>query len=273
MKKISFLLFTIVLFNNLIYTQEDKNLYKINKLIALKDSIESIHPALENLYPIAVFVDNNFRIYEYEEANDTYKMIKTTPSLRPVINGIRAAFPLEENDYKMTCVVTADAFENLKDYSVIFHEFIHCFQAETIEYELKDSIDIYKIEMEAKNYMWEINYDFPYNDSLINKLYTLFIYKLDKDNLAEAEKIHDELKQNLSPYNYQFLVWVEWKEGSARWIENLIREKLNVDENIAGKSKFSRTSFYYGGSNYIKLLSQKYKTKNLKSLFELIYNK
>ena len=70
------------------------------------------------------------------------------------------------------------------------------------------------------------------------------------------------------------MVWVEWKEGSARWIENMIRERLNVEQNIAGsKGDFTRVSFYYGGSNFIKLLSKQYKTNNLEDLFELIYNK
>jgi hypothetical protein len=256
------------------YAQVDENVKSINKLLELQKQVKDIHPALQKLYPIAVYKDSSFKIYDFNSAENTYELTKNVHALRPVIKGIRAAFPLEENDYKMTCVVTEDAFKTPKDLSIIFHEFVHCYQLETVEYDLKDQLDIYKKEIEAKNYMWELNYPFPYGDSLIAVLYNSFIEHLNKENLTAAEKVHDELREKLGSDYYQYMIWVEWKEGCARWIENMIRERLNVEENIAGsKRDFNRVSFYYGGSNFIKQLSKQYKTKNLKDLFELIHNK
>jgi len=266
----SFLLFFV---NTITAFQSDSTLQSINKLVELRNNLKEIHPALEKLYPIAVYKKGTFEIYEIDTAANKYKHIKTVPALREISKGIRAAFPLEENDYKMSCVVTPEAFESAKDYSIIFHEFVHCYQAETIEYELKDSLSIYKKAMNEQDYIWELNYPFPYNDSVFAELYKTFFEELEMENLTEAEKIHDSLKEYLSAENYQYLTWAEWKEGSARWIENMIREKLNVNENIAGsKGEFTRVSFYYGGSNYIKLLGGNYKTKDLKQIYELIYN-
>lgn len=273
MKKYFVFLLLLVFVNSINAFQTDSTLQSINKLVELQKNIKEIHPALEKLYPIAVYKNGTFEVYEIDTTSNEYKIIKNVPALREISKGIRAAFPLEENDYKMTCVVTPEVFESAKDYSIIFHEFVHCYQAETVEYELKDSLTIYKKAMNDQDYMWELNYPFPFNDSVFAELYKSFFEQLQKENLTEAEKIHNSLKEYLSDENYQYLTWAEWKEGSARWIENLIREKLNVNENIAGsKGELTRVSFYYGGSNFIKLLSEKYKTKNLKHIFELIYN-
>lgn len=273
MKNIFIFLFLLFSVNSITAFQTDTTLLSINKLVELQKSLKEIHPALEKLHPVAVYKNSNCEIYEFDISSSEYKLKKTVPALREISKGIRAAFPLEENDYKMTCVVTPEAFESAKDFSIIFHEFVHCYQAETVEYELKDSLSIYKKAMDEQDYMWELNFDFPYSDSVFIKLYKSFFEELEKENLVEAEKIHDSLKKYLSDENYQYLTWAEWKEGSARWIENMIREKLNVNENIAGsKGEFTRVSFYYGGSNFIKLLSEKYKTKNLKDIYDLIYN-
>jgi len=273
MKKNFFFLVLLLFVNSVSAIQTDSTLQSINKLVELQKSLKEIHPALEKLYPIAVYKNSDCIIYEFDTSASEYKLIKTVPALREISKGIRAAFPLEENDYKMTCVVTPEAFESAKDYSIIFHEFVHCFQAATIEYEIKDSLTIYINAMNEQDYMWELNYPFPYNDSVFAELYKSFFEALQKENLTEAEKIHDSLKEYLSGENYQYLTWAEWKEGSARWIENMIREKLNVNENLAGsKGELTRVSFYYGGSNFIKLLSEKYKARNLKDIYDLIYN-
>jgi hypothetical protein len=51
------------------------------------------------------------------------------------------------------------------------------------------------------------------------------------------------------------MIWQEWKEGFARFIENQINGRLNLPENHGGKEKpFNRVVFYEGGAHYIKLL-------------------
>lgn len=273
MKKIISLLIIVLTFTGLSYSQDEVKIESINKLIEMRDRIKDIHPALENLYPIAVYKDSTFKIYDFNPEANSYQLTKTTPSLRYIIKGIRAAFPLEENDYKMTCVVSDDAFATARDMSIIFHEFVHCYQYETVEYELKSSLDVFADAMENKNYMWELNYPFPYQDSVVAGIYNSFINEIENSNLTGAEEKFDELKKNLEPYEYQYISWVQWKEGSARWIENRIRTRLKVNPNVAGsKGELNRVSFYYGGSKYIELLSKQYKTENLKSIFELIYN-
>lgn len=273
MKRILFLIILFTFINNFCTAQDDPYLQKVNNLIDYQIKLKEIHPALKNLYPVAVYKDSVFNIYEIDSSKNMYALVKKIPSTRYIIKGIRAAFPLEENNYTTTCVVTEDAFNSDRDYSVIFHEFVHCYQADTYEFEIKSGLAVYLSEIENNNYMWELNYPFPYDDEEINNLYALFIRSIENENLSEAERHHDLLKEKLSASDYQYLCWVEWKEGSARWIENLIRNEFNVDNNIAGKKgKFSRVSFYYGGSNYIKLLNEKYNTADLKELFDLIYN-
>jgi hypothetical protein len=53
------------------------------------------------------------------------------------------------------------------------------------------------------------------------------------------------------------MVWQEWKEGFALYVENMIREHLGLDRNMVGRRMpYNRTAFYAGGEALISFLSR-----------------
>jgi hypothetical protein len=68
------------------------------------------------------------------------------------------------------------------------------------------------------------------------------------------------------------MIWQEWKEGYARYIENLIRERLGVNKNSKVlTAPFDRVCFYEIGSRYIEIMIKN--DRGLKGNLEaLFYN-
>ena len=51
------------------------------------------------------------------------------------------------------------------------------------------------------------------------------------------------------------MVWQEWKEGFARYIENRIKHHLVIDQNHGGMDEpYRRTTFYETGSQLIDFI-------------------
>jgi len=51
------------------------------------------------------------------------------------------------------------------------------------------------------------------------------------------------------------MIWQEWKEGFARYLENQIRQFVGLDKNhYGGNLPFDRVVFYHGGSRFIEHL-------------------
>ena len=121
-----------------------------------------------------------------------------------------------------------------------------------------------------EDYMWELNFPFPYDDILFEEIYTLFLEvseKKDKDGIRRCRK---NLREMLNTDDYEYMVWQEWKEGLARYIENQIRRKLDLEENHSSTSRpFNRVTFYEGGAGYIDFLMVEDKTlsDDIESLF------
>ena len=189
----------------------------------------------------------------------------------------------------MACVVTADVFSTMDGYVEIFHEFVHCYQFEECEIDLKRSLDVAVKAMAAKDCMWEINYPFPYQDPRVRDRYSALLKSVkealkgvdigahegegekgdrqsssgsvspkgsDYESVLECRK---SLGDTLDKHSIEYMVWQEWKEGFARYIENKIRAYLGLPLNLAGdliddSSPFTRVSFYAGGAMLIGFL-------------------
>ena len=250
----------------------EKYLPKLEKIFKLHDVVKQIHPALEKVYPVAIAEEGQFYIFEPAE-NNSYRLVKQTAITSQIPKGIKAAYPLQENDNKMTCVVTGDVFDSMDGYAIIFHEFVHCAQFNTVEMKLKINLDIYKKAMKKQDWMWELNYPLPYSKKEFKESYTALFQTMDKKNLDAVKDVRKVLKQTLGNDEYSYITWVEWKEGFARWVENKIRNKFRTTENHVGRVEpFDRTAFYEGGSQLIELL---YKTDpgivcDLEKLYEFI---
>jgi len=228
----------------------------INRIVEIKNIVQDIHPFLHRLFPIAVAEEGQFLVYQPGPAG-FYHLEKTMPTLMPIPIGIRAAFPLDSDGSQMACVVTGDVFDELDGYVTIFHEFIHCQQYEICETTLKQSLQIFQQAQAKKDFMWEINHPFPYEDHKFVSLYASFLEFTLESQRNALWAIRRRLSESLIKVDYEYLVWQEWKEGFARRIENQIRFRLDLPENQGGKLRpFTRVSFYAGGEKFIGFIAK-----------------
>ena len=110
-------------------------------------------------------------------------------------------------------------------------------------------------------------YLFPYN----NEKFTKWIIEL--ENGFCIKKFQNEIKKILNEYDFEYMVWQEWKEGYARYIENLVRKKLGFNKiNNLLKPPFNRECFYEIGSRLIGTLIEKDNKIDLNKLFYQLKN-
>lgn len=191
----------------------------------------------------------------YEPVKDGYQLIKSCDKPDNFPEDILAALPLKENDFKVTCVLGKKAIQGLEGMVFILHEFVHCYQYNTIELELKNKLKINRYYMEKKEYDWELSHPFPYDDEAIKNLYFDFIESASSGRYHRVPILRRRLKEILREMDYEYMVWEEWKEGFARYIENLIREKVGLKINsYTSGIAFNRLAFYAGGEALIKYL-------------------
>lgn len=233
----------------------------LSKLIEMQNEVSFIHPALMDFYPIAIIQNDSLYIFDYNKEELKYKFIKQSPVPFPMSEDMQASFPLSVNDNIPTCVTGKKIFNSINGYTIIMHEFVHCWQFRTVEAEIKSKLKIAQIAMANKDYMWELNHPFPYDDSIFVNHYQKFIEALIDKNIDEARVQRKILKEHLSDVDYEYMVWQEWKEGTARYVENKVKDHFLLDENKYGKDQpFNRIVFYYGGEILCNALIEKDKT-------------
>ncbi|MEW6455573.1 MAG: beta-propeller fold lactonase family protein [Acidobacteriota bacterium] len=228
----------------------------LQKIFEIQNKIRDIHPFLEKTFPIAIVEGSYFFIFDADSSKKRYIFIKKAPTPMPIAKGVRAAFPLQSYGGKMVCVISGEVFESLEGYASIFHEFLHCYQFEICEQKLKEKLDIAQKAMAKKDYAWELNHPFPYDNNEFTKTYSLFLKALEENKPHDISKYRSELKRILAKNDFEYMVWQEWKEGLARFIENQVRLRLDLEENHYVGEPFSRISFYEGGARFIEFLSK-----------------
>lgn len=232
-----------------------RQLASLKKIINLQKQIQDIDISLQGLHPITIAEDNTFYVFDLDAANENYELKLEYPVQMQIPKGILAAFPLDFYNMKPSAIVTEEAFNNLDGYVAVFHEFVHCYQAETCENELRETLEIEGLSKKENNIMWEINHEFPYEDPIFiaktNELNNCFS-KMDYKNVINYYK---DLKEYLNKIDYEYMMWQQWKEGYARYIENLVNDRLGLDRNANKlQAPYDRVSFYEIGSRYIALL-------------------
>ena len=243
------------------------------QLMQIQKKIAYIHPLLEKFQPIAILNQDDLYIFDYDTLRSQYIFIKKSPPPYPLSDGIRASFPLSVYNWKPTCVVSLDIFNSIDQLVLVFHEFVHCHQANTMEFKIKDSLAIHQQAMENGDYMWELNHPFPYSDTLFIKYYDEFLSALSDNNEIKIIESRKFLQNHLTEIDYEYMTWQEWKEGLARYIENRIKKELGLAENFYGREKpYHRVTFYYGGELFVKYLFNQDKSTitNLYALFNYI---
>ena len=232
-------------------------LQQINQLIPIHQAVAGFNPAVRRLYPIAVVVGDEFLIYDVVADTLQYDFIKTASTPMPIPAGVRAAFQLADYGGRIACVVTPDVFDALAGYVTVLHEFVHCYQYETCEQELKDGLDVARQAQEQGDFMWEIQHPFPYTAETFIHAYQGFLDAVRKSREFEVLRMREMLRAYLGVHDYEYMVWQEWKEGFARWVENAIRRKLGFSQNTRGfEVPFNRVTFYAGGAAYIDFFQQ-----------------
>lgn len=227
----------------------------LKTVIELQRRFAGQHPALERCHPIAIVSDGSFHIFDLDETGEHYRYIHSSPSSMPVPEGVRAAFPLEEYGGQIVCVVTPDVFDEPGGYVTILHEFVHCHQFSNCEMALKAQLSVAQQAEKNGDHMWEIQHPFPYQDADFVEHFECFLSVASENDLAGAEKIHLGFKAFLDRQDFEYLVWQEWKEGMARWLENCIRRDLGLPVNLSGvEQPYSRVSFYASGAALIELI-------------------
>jgi len=227
----------------------------LNAIIPLHQRVSGLHPALKEYYPIAIVVDEQFLIYDINLSCSSYQFMKVAPTPMPVPEGVRAAFQLEDYGGRIACVVTPDVFDTQEGYVTLLHEFMHCYQYETCEQDLMMTLDIARQAREQGDFMWEIQHPFPYTAEDFIRPYTEFLEGLENDNETLVKASRKSLRAYLGVHDYEYMVWQEWKEGFARWVENRIKRHIGLPENKGGLGKpYSRVLFYVGGESFIAYL-------------------
>lgn len=126
--------------------EQEKSLAKIHELY---DRVKVLDNSLEKLYPVAIVEEDTFYVFDLNSRNE-YKFVMEHPTPMPLPKGVMAAFPLEFYNMSPSAVVSKEIFNSLEGYVFIFHEFVHCYQWENGENELKENLEIAKKSKERK---------------------------------------------------------------------------------------------------------------------------
>jgi len=247
---------------------------RLDQLISLHRNVVGMNPALGKCYPVAIAQNDLFWIYDLDQEQRSYQFQKNTPIPMPIPVGTRAAFQIQDYGGRIACVVTPEIFDSLDGYITILHEFVHCYQYETCEQVLKMKLDIARQEQEKGNFMWEVRHSFPYSAAHFTEPYDRFLQALAENDHQQVIANRKELKDYLGLHDYEYMVWQEWKEGYARYVENLVKRQMGERENKGGlKPPYSRVLFYAGGEEYINYLVKREPelAKDLRKLFHHLY--
>jgi hypothetical protein len=247
---------------------------KIDKAFAVNDQVRDIHPVLRKLYPIALVENKIIYIFEPDQAARKYRLAATVPDPYDLPKGIRAAMPLGFWNNRTACVVSSEIFDEADGYVMMFHEFVHCAQAEICEQKIKENLQIYQEAMKKKDYSWELQYPFPYGDDVFINAYGALLKALEEAQGNQVQALRAQLRDSLTKAQWEYMTWQQWKEGFARFVENRMRNRIGLAENKGGgKTPYSRTSFYYGGDMLIRFLASQDNTvmENIELLYSRIF--
>jgi len=217
-------------------------------------SLKGLHPAWEKLYPVCIAHGDNYYLYVATPQGDwSLEQIVNRPGQVP--QEIRAAYPLDFADNQIACVIDPSVFEDQKQMIIVFHEFVHCYQFNTCEAEIKGSLEVCRAEMMKQNWMWELNYDFPYNDRKVAKTYLAMIKAARQGKSDRVRKLRSQLRSMISEQDWEYLTWQEFKEGTARYLENELNARYGYRlSTSSSKQPLNRVIFYEGGERMIRLL-------------------
>jgi hypothetical protein len=225
------------------------------RLVQLHAGLDGLHPSLARLFPVALAAEGQFFVFDLDPDGAQYRLVVQAPTPMPIPEGVRAAFPMECYGGRAACVVTGEVFDTLEGYATILHEFVHCYQWQTCEQQLKQTLGVARQAECEQNMMWELTHPFPYTSDGFRATYQSCLQALEENDAERLAAARARLRRILTAHDYEYLVWQEWKEGLARYIENLVRRRWGLAENHGGLAQpFDRVTFYAGGARWIGAL-------------------
>ena len=227
----------------------------LDRLVAIWEDVHNLHDYLESLQPVALVVGDSLVVFEPDSNGTSYDYQSTVAAPFPMASGVRAAFPLQATQGRPACVVSEEIFESEEDLILLLHEFVHCSQGNTVEYEIKATLAIATGASERGDFMWELEHPFPYDDPEFVRSYSEMNASLLAGDTERALAERAGLRAHLSAIDFEYMVWEEWKEGLARYLENRIQEQLGLPVNTFGdEPPYDRIAFYHGGAQWIAYL-------------------
>ncbi|WP_434752206.1 hypothetical protein [Paenibacillus amylolyticus] len=249
----------------------DTFLQQINELNELQIELVSLHPFFAEHHPVVVVHESLLYIYDYSSESGQYEWVKTVPDDLYFPDECLAAVPVHHMDNRMCAIVTASVFKDLEQKVFLFHEYVHCSVYGKYEERIVNRLHIKHKMTQLKHVTWEIDYEFPYEDETVAWRIESLLSALKNEDFQEIQAARIALFQSLTEEQAEYWSWLEWNEGVARYIENLIRAKYELQPNHYGDTApFNRLVFYECGSEYIRLLVKEqpaYHT-DLEKLFE-----
>jgi hypothetical protein len=228
---------------------------KLTEINRVWDLTRDMHPAWSQLQPVCVISGQRYCLFHPQE-DGSWRPVRTGRLEMAVPVGIRAAFPLPFADGEMACVIDSTGLDSPREIAVVFHEFVHCFQFNTCEMTIKNQMEIGREGAASGNGMWELNYPFPYADSLVTRDYLSMIDAAERGDTLETRRLRGRIHDRVSARDWEYLTWQEFKEGSARWLENRLRAKLNLEPARSMRTPpMNRVTLYEGGDRLIRLLT------------------
>jgi hypothetical protein len=100
----------------------------MDEIIKLNNDIKGIHESLKIFYPIAVVNNGYLYIFDIIEMGMKYEFKQKIPSNMSDEIEWLASFPLELYDMKAAVIIGRNILKNKENHPSIFHEFVHCFQ-------------------------------------------------------------------------------------------------------------------------------------------------
>ena len=247
---------------------------ELAKVSSYREKVADLHPAFAKTYPVALIEDGQLTVFEPGADGQSWAQAAQAPVKPPMPVGIKAAMPLGFWGNRMACVVTPEIFAVPEGYAVILHEFVHCYEWETVDGKLKQGLTINQEAMARRDLMWELEYPFPYGNAEVKRVYGLWQAALAAHRPQEADRWRTWLKKELTSRDWEYMTWQEWKEGLARYLENLVRRRLGLSENLpAADAPFDREAFYRGGELLIGSLqkSEPGLDKDIERLYRRIF--
>lgn len=247
---------------------------ELARVSAYREKAADLHPAFAKTYPVALIEDGQLTVFAPGADGRSWAQAAQAPVKPPMPVGVKAAMPLGFWGNRMACVVTPEIFAVPEGYAVILHEFVHCYEWETVEGKLKQGLTINQEAMARRDFMWELEYPFPYGNAEVKRVYELWLEALEKGRVKKAGHWRSLLRKGLNSRDWEYMTWQEWKEGLARYLENLVRRRFGMGINLPDPNPaFDRVTFYRGGELFIARLQEKEPglDKNIELLYRRIF--